>query len=168
MRRPILLLELCLATLLVGMIVAILFSSYWELSIARSRVKSYGEQISNWRRSQLRLEQIFSTTIDFNKENADLYSLTYDNGVDLEPSFRGVVEAVLQVHKGGLYFVTWPHKQALSQEPRRELLLKTVTSCSIIFFDEEVGNWSELYPKLKPFMVKIILNSGQTTIPLFL
>jgi len=160
-KRPVLLLELVISLVLFGAIIGILFSSYREFSIAKTSLRKEKELILNRQKLQLRLGQIFSNLQTLKMENSACL-LSYDNGIDHKPEFRGILEAMLFIDKGRLALVTWPEKDL----GRKEILLESVTSFSFDFFDAKKGAWAPQYPEQKPLMMKFKVD--QTTYPFFL
>gem|GEM_PF-1390356 len=164
-RRPVLLLELFLSFTLITLLIAFLFSSYRELGMVTSRVRSCKLKILPQYKVQLRLKQIFSKLTRFSRQDEEHYLLMYNSEIDLDPHFRGQIMGLLHLEKGTLYLTTWPQEGSRAF-PRHELLASQIPSLSFSFFDEEKREWSEEYPKTKPFMMKITL--GKTVMPLFL
>lgn len=158
-KRPFLLLELSIALILLTGVIAILFSSYRELSVGKHKLKECRENIFNKQRLQLRLNQIFSGLKVF-ESTQTLFS--YDNGVDIDPNFRGTIEGLFHLDKDNLLLVTWPE----NGEPRVELLMEKVESFSVRFFDPAKGVWLDSFSTPKPFMAIVKINKEE--IPLFL
>jgi hypothetical protein len=161
-KRPVLLLELCIAMVLMAGIVAILFSSYTDLSLAKFHLKEEKEKVFNRQRLHLRLEQIFSGLGSWKDLEKKGYFFSYDNGADLEAPFRGVVEGMIHIDKGDLILTTWPEKG----NPRMEVLCENIDNFSIKFFDSAKGEWIVGYPAVKPFMIMMKLNNEE--IPFFI
>jgi hypothetical protein len=161
-KRPVLLLELCIAMVLMGGIVAVLFSSYTDLSLSKFHLKEEKEKVFNRQRLHLRLEQIFSRLGSWKVLEKEGCFFSYDNGADLDPAFRGVVEGMIYIDKGELILTTWPEKG----DPRQEILCENANNFSIEFFDSSKGEWIAGYPAEKPFMIKMKLNKEE--IPFFL
>lgn len=143
-------------------IVAILFSSYTDLSLAKFHLKEEKEKVFNRQRLHLRLEQIFSRLGSWKDLEKKGCFFSYDNGADLDPAFRGVVEGMIHIGNGELILTTWPEKG----DPRQEILCENIDDFSIKFFDSSKGAWIEGYPAVKPFMIMMKLNNEE--IPFFL
>lgn len=153
--------ELVISLVLFGAIIGILFSSYREFSIAKTSLRKEKELILNRQKLQLRLGQIFSHLKTLKMDNASCL-LSYDNGIDPNPDFRGILEAMLFIDKGRLALVTWPEKGV----GKKEFLLESASSFSFSFFDAKTGGWTSEYPEQKPLMMKFEVD--KTTYPFFL
>jgi hypothetical protein len=163
-KRPFLLLELLISLVLFAGIAAVLFSSYRELALAKSVLQKYKEPILERQRLQLRLYQIFSHFKGTKSEQKKLsYHFTYENGADLDPKFRGVLDAMIYIDRGNLTMVSWPEKK----EGRTEILFEGVQDFYFQFFDEKTGQWTRNYPEQKPFMIKLKINNT-LELPFFL
>lgn len=160
-KRPVLLLELVISLVLFGAIIGILFSSYREFSIAKTALRKEKELILNRQKLQLRLGQIFSHLQTLKMENSTCL-LSYDNGIDPDLEFRGILEAMLYIDKGRLALVTWPEKDV----GRKEILLESASSFSFDFFDAKKGTWTSQFPEQKPLMMQITID--KTKYPFFL
>lgn len=160
-KNPVLLLELVISLALFGAMIGFLFSSYREFSITKTTLSKEKELILNRQKLQLRLSQIFSHLNTLKMEGSDCL-LTYDNGIDIEPDFRGPLEALLLIDKGRLALVTWSKKG----QGRKEILFESARSFKFDFFDPKTGNWTPLYPEQKPVMMKIFVDG--TPYPFFL
>lgn len=160
-KRSILLLEMVISLILFGIIIGILFSSYREFSIAKISIAKDKTALLEKQKLQLRLGQIFSQLKTLKIEDGAC-KLTYDNGLDPEPEFRGILEAMLYLDKGRLAFVSWPEKGV----GRKEILLDKTDSFALEFFDSKKGVWTSQFPEQKPLMMKMKID--KTTYPFFL
>jgi hypothetical protein len=163
MKRPFLLLEFMIALVLMGVIVAFLFSSYRDMSLTKATLQKEREEILSHQKMQLRLGQILShlTKVDFiNKA----YALNYDNGIDPDPAFCGNLEGSLFLDaKKQLVLIS----TSLNGGARREVLCDGVHAIELQFFNRTTGEWDTKYPDVKPVMAHVILNR-KTLIPFFL
>lgn len=155
-KRPVLLLELVISLVLFGVIIGFLFSSYREFSITKITLSKEKDLIFNRQKLQLRLGQIFSHLKTLKMEGSDCL-LSYDNGIDVEPDFRGPLEAMLYIDKGRLALISWPKKGI----ERKEILFESARFFSFDFFDPKTGTWTSRYPEQKPLMMKIIVDGTQ-------
>ncbi|HUD02222.1 MAG TPA: DUF1494 domain-containing protein [Rhabdochlamydiaceae bacterium] len=153
-KRPILLLELVISLVLFGAIVGILFSSYRELSLAKVQIRKDKEWVLSRQKLQLRLAQIFSNVKTMKMADSSCL-MTYDNGVDVQTEFRGILEGMLFIDKGRLALVSWPEKGI----GRKEILLEPASYFSFEFFDSKKGTWAATYPEQKPFMMKMTIDN---------
>jgi hypothetical protein len=153
--------ELVISLVLFGAIIGILFSSYREFSLAKIALRKDKEEILTRQKLHLRLGQIFSQLKTLKMQDSSCH-LVYDNGIDLKPEFRGILEAMLYIDKGRLALVSWPEKGTA----RKEILCESATSFSFSFFDDKKGSWTPHYPDQKLLMMKITID--KTTYPFFL
>lgn len=161
-KRPVLLLELVISLVLFGAIIGILFSSYQELTLAKSQLRKDKEIILTREKLQLRLSQIFSHLKTLKVEE-QVCLLTYDNGLDPAIDFRGSRDAMLYIDKGRLALVTWSDKGVA----RKEILCESAHAFAFAFFDAKKGTWDAEYPAQKPFMMKMVIDQN-LTLPFFL
>jgi hypothetical protein len=154
-KRPFLLLELTIALVLMAAIVTILMSSYKELTFAKLALDEDRAVVLQKQRLTLRLEQVLAKIVTWRAVEPNRYAFTFNNGPDLEPSFRGEVEAMLYLDRDQLCMITWPNGNEL---PRIEVLANRVKNVSFAFFDTETGIFENYLPKEQPFMAKCIIN----------
>ncbi len=149
---------------LMAAIVAILFSSYKEFSLAKKELQADKDVVFNKQRLRLRLEQIFSQLISWREIDERSYSFTYNNGADLDPSFRGEVEGMIYLdEKKSLYVITWGKDQA---PPRLEMVATDAEQLVVKFFDSSTGNFVTNYPQNRPFMIKVYLSKNKNNHPI--
>lgn len=154
-KRPFLLLELSIALILMAAIVTILMSSYRELSLAKKALDNDRAVVLQKQRLVLRLEQVLAKVVSWREVKTNQYVFTYNNGPDLEPSFRGEVEAMLYLDLDQLCMITWPNNK---EPPRIEVLTNQLKEFSFEFFDTEQGLFEKKFPKEKPWMAKCVID----------
>lgn len=171
-KKPFLILEATIALVLITVLIGIVFSSYQQLVVSQHYLKESKKSILSQKKLQLRLKQIFSNVISFEKKNEHFYLVTYDNKGDLDPLFRGQLQGMFYIDsipqksksQRKLVLTTWPKKG----DPRLEVLFENIESFSFLFFDEQKKEWTDHYPKTTPFMIKLFIDKNRLVIPLFL
>jgi hypothetical protein len=154
-KRPVLLLELLIALVLFTGVIAVLFSSCRDLAVSKNLLQLDKEVILNRQKIQLRLNQVF-THLKSMEASDHLYFFTYDNNADLDPDYRGTLDALLYKNgQGHLILATY----SKAKDARKEILSENVSSFHIKFFDEKKGFWSPTYPENKTSMMKIEINN---------
>ena len=146
-----------------------LLSSYRELVLAKTLLRKDKERILTQQRVELRLAQVFSKLEKIKSENKSFF-LTFDNGLDSDPAFRGVIEGTLYIDKEKrLTLATWPQENS-KDKPRVEVLMENIDDFKLRFLDTGLAGFVEDYPKEKPSMMKVFLesNNNTTTLPLIL
>ena len=161
-RRPLLLLEMMIAFLIMGGAIVMLFTGFLDAIRAKTMLRQQKEEILALHRLKLRLSLLFKDVVGVRKIPSDLYYIKYKGGIDPDPDFRLEVESVLQLSNNVLTLVSWPESGA----PRREVLGENINSITLEFFDEKEGKFLPEYPKQKPIMIKVEVN--EKVIPLFL
>jgi hypothetical protein len=161
-RYPALLLEMMIAFILMGGVIAILLNGFYDAIKAKNRLKQEREKTLGLERLKLRFEALFKNVVDVKYVSENIYYIRTKGAVDHERLFRGEVEAVLQIEKNILSLTSWPKKGT----PRHEVLSEEASTLKLEIFDEKKGKFSEKYPFHKPRMMKVTLN--QVELPLFL
>jgi type II secretory pathway component PulJ len=159
MKRPFLLLECLIALSLLSIIIAFLLSFFCDLTWSKTTLQKEREQILCRKKMELRLGQILS-----HLTTAENCEVSYDNGIDCEPLFCGVLKGSLHCdEQKRLLFVSTSSKG----DTRKEILYENVHCCELQFFNRKTGVWENRYPESQPFMAKLILNQT-VVIPFFL
>jgi hypothetical protein len=164
-RRPMLLLEMLIAFLIMSGVIAFLFAGFFDAIKARNLVKTEKEKILSDERLRLKFYTLFRNIIDIKPLENNSYRLKYNGGIDPEPAFHNTeLEAVLTLKNKSLELVTYsPDKDT---PPRKELLSEHVDSLGFEFFDKKTGGFTSDFPKHKPCMMRVFIN--QKPMPLFL
>ena len=122
-KRPVLILELLISLTLFTVIIGILFSSFKELTLAKTTLRKDKELILNRQKLQLRLSQILSRVSELELKNEGCF-MTYKNELDWNKNFRGTLEGMLYIDAGRLVFVSWPEEG----NARKEILYEAATT----------------------------------------
>lgn len=162
-KRPILLLELMIALVLLGAISAFLFTTYRDLSLAKTVLKKERKEIFDRLKLQLRLCQVLSQLKTVEQKSPHSYLFTYDHGSDPDPHFVGLVDGHLHLSGQRLVLIS-TSKQGVT---RQEILSENINTFELKFFNRQKGIWQTQYPPEKPLMIQLVLNHS-LTIPFFL
>ncbi len=163
-RRPMLLLEMLIALVLMSGVLAFLFTGFYDAIKAKNFVKAEKEKILSEERLKLKFYTLFKNIIDIKPLGDNTYSLKYNGGIDPDPEFCTDLKAMLVLKDKRLTLITYsPEKEGA---PRQELLSDSVDTLQFEYFDEKVGTFLPTFPKHKPLMVKVTIN--ETILPLFL
>ena len=161
-RRPALLLELMIAFILMGGVVSIMMTGFFDAIRTKNAARKEKEIILTRHRLMLRFSNLFKKVKLIHKLGPNEYFVRCSGGVDPDPSFRQEIDVVVRVKENKLTLYSFP----LKGPSRREILAENVQAIKLIYFDEEEGKFSEKFPVQKTNMVKIQINNE--TLPIFL
>ncbi|HEY5259915.1 MAG TPA: DUF1494 domain-containing protein [Rhabdochlamydiaceae bacterium] len=156
MKSPFTLIEVMIGLSLSAIVLAFLFQFYTTLSRSHLELAKSKEEVLSAQRVQLRLNQVFGAVSEpFYLEKGALV-FDFDNGIDPNPHFCGPVTGMLYLdEKKQLSLVTWSHLK----EPRREVLVPTVSTYELSFFDQiDKKAWVSQWKKEVPAMTKLVVN----------
>jgi len=161
-RRPILLLELLTAFILMGGVIALLMSGFFDAIKAKNIAREDKDNILTRHRLQLKFASMLKSCISAVALEENKYYFRFMGGADPDPEFRQEVDAVLQLKDKKLILYTYPTKG----KERRELLAENVGTIKFEFFDEEKKDFIAMAYQQLPRMVKITLD--EEVLPIFL
>lgn len=162
-RHPMLLLEMLIAFTLMGGVIAILMTGFFDVIHAKKLIKIDREKILTEQRLKLRFGVLFKNVLDVKLlPNKTDYYIRCKGNIDPDPAFRGEVQALLQLKNNTLTLTSY----APEGLPRREVLSEQVTSMEIKFFDEEATDFLTHFPKNKVRLM--IVKIDKMELPLFL
>ena len=164
-RRPVLLLELLTAFILMGGVLALLMSGFSDAIKAKNLMRHEKEKILTRARLQLKFSALMKEMISGVEIEENQYYFRCKGGADPDPAFRSDLDAVLCLREKKLILFTFPELGL----PRHELLAENISAIEFKFFDDEKGAFSHIAPK-SPRMIKVILNKNKEdeTLPIFL
>jgi prepilin-type N-terminal cleavage/methylation domain-containing protein len=170
-KRALTLLEVMISLVLASILLTTLFSFYKQLFFSRAEIQKSKELILDRILMQERLSQIFAKVVPEIEEEkglifytsekpstlSDALCFVYDNGIDPNPSFCGLLKGTLYLSKEkNLTLQTWPG--------REEILLDSVEALQFSFFDLEKKQWKQEWLGEKeglPAMIKLTLKNKQ-------
>jgi hypothetical protein len=172
MKRLFSLLEVVIGLSLTALLLTILFNTYREISLMQGKVKQVRDQIHWELITQLRLNQVFETLslgslfyTEDPKFQARLFMtqnpypvlhFKFDNGVDRDPQFGGVVMASLGLHDGDF--------SLLLKGQRKEVFLPNAKDVKFSFYDPTKKTWLCNWQGVGfPAMIKMEVNNTSFT-----
>jgi type II secretory pathway pseudopilin PulG len=162
-RRPLLLLEMMIAFLIMGGAITMLFTGFLDAIRAKNIIRQEKEQIMASLRLKLRLAQLFKDVIDVKEISSNAFFIKYKGGIDHDPNFRLEMESILQAQNKVLTLVSWPE----NGPPRCEVLSENVETIYFEFFNEIEGQFKKEYPQQKPSMMRVTI-TPKMVLPIFL
>ena len=161
-RRPALLLELMIAFVMMGGVVAMLMSGFFDAIKAKGVGRREKETVLQRHRLMLRFGHLLKQVRLIHELAPNEYFIRCSGGVDPDPDFREEIDVVVRVKENRLTLYSYPAKGRV----RKEVLAENVQTLKIVCFDEKEGKFSDQYPVQKTNMVKIQLNNEM--LPIFL
>lgn len=161
-RRPMLLLEMLIAFLLMGGVITMLMTGFFDAIRAKNIGRKEKEEILTYHRLLLRFSTLLKDVIEIHQVDKSYY-IRCLGGADPDPHFRLEVDAVLGINDKKLMLFTFPPEGS----PRREVLAENIESIQFLFFNEKSGTFEEKFPEQKTSMVQIVINSKER-LPIFL
>lgn len=150
--------ELMIALSLTVIVLGIIFSSLYQNATLKSNLEKGEEVVMTRARIQERLDQVFANVDRFYTDKEKVLHFKYDNGIDPNPLFSGLISGMIIVEKGDLYLALIGE-----DEERKTLLRKGVSSLNYLFLYldenkiEEVSSWDKKFTD-SPFYLKMILD----------
>ncbi len=150
------------ALFLAGILLTTTLHFFQEYAKTQTKLRVAKENVLRRSFLQLRLNQLFTKASLLEKEEVgsspEFYSenealiFDFENGIDFEPAFSGPLIAKLYVSKNELLL----EFQAKNGATRKEVLLPNIKSVAFKFFDQDEGNWVNLWSKEKTMTPPII------------
>lgn len=145
-KKPFLLFEILVALSLMATLVSVLFSFMVQSMSVEEKIERARKCILERQSLQIRFQDLLTTlaphsggpplyTIPFSSKEPMSLIATFDNGIDPDPSFSGIVTARIYVDENkNLCLVYWPLDYAQGNRSwRKEILLSNVTDFSFNF-----------------------------------
>lgn len=172
MKRHLSLLEVMIALSLTAILLTILFNTYREITLMQGRVKQVRDQ-NHWEFiTQLRLNQVFETVSPgslFFTEDAKfqanlfmtnnphlLLHFKFNNGIDKDPRYGGIVMATLGLHQDDFSLVL--------KGERKETFFQSANKVKFSFYDAKKKAWVYKWQGMEyPAMIKIEVDNASFT-----
>ena len=162
MKRSFTLIEMMVALALTAILLTTLFQTLWEITTTKKSVQKLQHLSAERERLFFRLAPIFAKLAKPPKVSQDGIALSYDNGYDRDPKFRGRTTSLLYLEDKTLKLATWGEEEAV----RREVLACNVSDLNLSQFFPSLGSWEAEIPeedKECPLMYKLTI--GSTSFP---
>lgn len=143
------------------MLLTALFHLIAEFPKASALLEKRKKKVLLLQEVQIRLNQTLNKYFDqypffYDEKHQKIY-FTYDNGIDMDPSFGAAVHGSLGLNKN--HFLILETTSILDpSQTRKEVLLKEVKNLSVFFFCPKKKKWKSSWPKKEagfPSMLRI-------------
>ncbi len=181
-KRPIILMELLVALVLIGTILSLLFKFFSNTMKMDHKIDAIRHETFAREHLQIRLLHLFSSIIPKSTlpdiSNASLYSLDsefpglaaiFDNGIDPDPRFSGAVLGEIYLDQGQLFLSLHPFSDAGKDTCRREFLLQHVEKLEFQFLSrpsekQPKMEWIKSWPKTRwdiPSIIRVVIKRNK-------
>lgn len=156
-RRSLTLLEVVIGFALTAILLSFLFSSFRHMAKLGAKVQKGREAVHSRSIVQLRLGQLFEN-LNADEKKSSFYTdkhpdsfsealyFTFDNGIDRDPQFCGLIKAALYLNpKKELCLTLLSEKKE-----RKEVLFKRAGMLSFEFFNSEKKEWQSSWSEDAP------------------
>lgn len=151
-KRPAVLLEVLIGLSLTALLLTCLFRFFVESAHMEQKLEALRSAVEERAQIQTRVRTILSRSESLEvkavgQESSKSLLFTFDNGIDPEAAFSGVVEGRLYLEDKALYLALWPLEK--SAKWRKEKLLTDVRSFQFSFLEKSlqwVTEWSGKEP----------------------
>lgn len=163
MKHPLSLLEVVIGMALTAILLTTLFSSFRRIALSNQEIQKI-YHATHWESvAYLRLTQIFETleeekgkyflyTGPHPQSNQDALHLIFDNGIDPNPDFCGIIQ-------GSLIWDKDNNLTLITENIRKEVFLKGVKEMELRFFDPKKRDWVDHWHNERlPPMVRLTVN----------
>ncbi|MEI6242663.1 MAG: DUF1494 domain-containing protein [Chlamydiota bacterium] len=164
MKRPFLLLEVLISLTIISAILISLFHFFTHIHVIKKNVEDAKEIVFERAHIQQRLTHIFShlcppvpLEIAFHGNAKHLYFL-FDNGIDPDPSFSGIVqgELFLNAEEKTIHLRFKPFPEKKKSPSREEILGTSIQNFALSFFRKEKNKWDISWKEYSlPPMIKL-------------
>lgn len=190
LKKPFLLFEILIGLSLMAILLSLLFSFMVQSLRVEKKMEKARSAILERQNLQIRLQDLF-TTISPGAEHPALYTqlfpkekkislvTLFDNGIDPDPLFSGIVIGRIYLDElNNLCLVYWPRDPFINRHWRKEILISDISDMSFQFLttDENVDLKNSLHIKAVwlnswikgkkgiPSIVRMMIKQKETTL----
>lgn len=186
-KSPFLLFEILIALSLMGILISLLFSFMTQSLRVEKKMERARATVLERQNIQMRLQDVF-TSLSIQKDSAIYTQLfpreeklslvvTFDNGIDPDPAFSGIVLGRIYLdNEKNLCLAIWPLDPTKNRPWRKEILASKVLDFSFQFQTENKGkgagtqmqalwcvDWDQTQKNI-PSMIRLTLKQDQSTL----